>query len=133
MVALAAALTLGWASTTPGGVGARIDSLVGGARDAVEGVTEDSSLRDSAQQLNARFDRDGAYPVVTEALLRDDPGLSWGIGVDVSWCSSRSVVLTALTGHGTISRLLVDGEVVGDADGAQVCPRDLANPVPWSR
>ncbi len=130
---VAVAVVVGWAATTPGGIGARIDSMVGRAGEVVEGATEDSSLRDSATQLNARFDRDGAYPMITEALLRDDPELSWGVGVDVSWCSSRSVVLTALTGHGTISRLLLDGEVVGDADGAQACPRDLANPAPWTR
>lgn len=90
-------------------------------------------LHDAATALNARFERDGSYPVLTEALLRDDPELSWGVGVDASWCSARAVVLSGLTGHGTISRLLVDGEVIGDVRGEQGCPNELSNPEPWKR
>ena len=122
---------LGWASTTDGGVSARIDDLVSRGRSAVQGATEDPSIKQASQALNARFERSGSYPVVTEALLREDPELTWGVGVETYWCSSRSMVLTGLTGHGTVSRLLVDGHVVGDVDGQQSCPTDLVNPEPW--
>lgn len=131
IVVLACLGWLAWASTTEGGVSARVESFVHRGRAAVEGVTEDPSMKQASEALNERFERDGSYPVITEALLRDDPGLSWGVGVTVSWCSSRSVVLSGLTGHGTISRLLVDGRVVGEVDGAQICPIDLVNPLPW--
>ena len=133
VVVLGAVVLVGWGATTEGGIGARIDSVIHRGQEAVEGATEDSSLRQAAAALNARFDRDGSYPVITEELLRDDPGLSWGVGVDASWCSPRSVVLSGLTGHGTISRLLADGVVVGDVDGAEACPQNLADPSPWRR
>lgn len=130
---VAAAALLAWASTTEGGLGARIGSLVDRGRVAVEGATEDPVLREAAATLNARFEREGSYPVLTEARLREDPELSWGVGVEVARCSPRSVVLMGLTGHGTITRLLVDGTVVGDVRGIQACPQDLANPAPWKR
>jgi len=131
-VAAAIAL-LAWASVAGGGIGARIDSLIHRGREAVESATQDPSLRRAAAALDERFERDGSYPVLTEALLQDDPELSWGVGVEVSRCSARAVVLSGLTGHGTVSRLLLDGEAVGDVDGVQPCPRDLSNPQPWQR
>jgi len=40
-------------------------------------------------------------------------------------------VLVALTAAGTVSRLLVDGKVVGDVSGQEPCPADLTKPLPW--
>ena len=41
------------------------------------------------------------------------------------------MVLTSLTGSGTISRLLLAGKDMGDVHGLQHCPADLTNPLPW--
>jgi len=53
--------------------------------------------------------------------------------MDVSWCSPRDVVLISLTASGTVSRLLLDGKVVGDVHGKAACPTDLVEPLPWKR
>lgn len=128
---LAAAVGIGWALTTPGGVSRWIDEVVRRGQELVASGTADPSIRQAEDALNARFARDGSYPIVTEALLRDDPELTWGVGVTVGWCQPRAVVLTGLTGRGTISRLLVDGKAVGDVEGTAACPFDLSNPAPW--
>ena len=41
------------------------------------------------------------------------------------------MVLTSLTGSGTISRLLYAGEDLGDVHGLHHCPVDLTDPLPW--
>lgn len=133
LVLLAIVVGVGWAVTTPGGVSRWFDEVVRRGQDLVASGTQDPSIRKAEEALNARFARDGSYPVITEALLRDDPELSWGVGVTVSWCQPRAVVLTGITGRGTVSRLLVDGDTVGDVQGSASCPFDLAYPVPWER
>jgi hypothetical protein len=75
----------------------------------------------------------GSYPDYTQSELDQQPGASWGEGMDVSWCAPRAVVLTSLTASGTISRLLLDGKVVGDVSGRVGCPTDLVDPLPWKR
>jgi len=75
----------------------------------------------------------GSYPNETQAQLDQDPDASWGAGMDVTWCTPRAVVLTSLTASGTVSRLLLDGKVVGDVEGRVACPADLVNPLPWQR
>jgi hypothetical protein len=83
------------------------------------------------------FDRwyaqQGSYPNYTQSQLDEQGGASWGEGMDVSWCTPRDVVLTSLTASGLVSRLLLDGEVVGDVSGRAPCPVDLVDPRPWKR
>lgn len=117
--------------TDAGGVQRWIEEVVQRGQELVASSTEDPSLGKAEEALNARFERVGSYPVVTEAALRDDPELSWGVGVSVIWCQPRAVVLTAMTGRGTISRLLLDGKTVGDVQGSVACPLDVTNPAPW--
>ena len=54
-----------------------------------------------------------------------------GIGVDVTWCSPRAIVLQGFTGSGTRSRLLLDGRDLGDVVGEVGCPATLEGPAPW--
>lgn len=131
LAVLAVVVTVGWSVTTPGGIGRWFDEMVERGRDLVAETTEDPTIRQAEQALNGRYERDGSYPVVTESLLRSDPDLSWGVGVTVKWCQARAVVLTGLTGRGTVSRLLLDGRTVGEVSGSMPCPLDLADPAPW--
>jgi len=121
-----------WAASTPGGVSARVNGFVAHVRGDVEQATADPTLRRSADALNATFTRDHRYPNLTADQLRDDPTYALGIGVDFSSCGPRAVVLVALTGSGTVSRLLRDGATVGDVAGRQVCPADVDRPSPWT-
>jgi hypothetical protein len=122
---------LGWAATTPGGVTARIQGISNKLQSLVDDATTDPGLKRAATYYNERYEREGAYPQLTEQDLRDDPDAGWGIGVETEWCSKEAIVLQSLTGGGTISRLLVAGQDLGDVHGEQHCPTDLSNPLPW--
>jgi hypothetical protein len=121
----------GWASTTPGGVSARVNGFIDQLRGDVEQATADPSLRRAAEALDAVFQRDGRYPAASSPELRDDPAYGIGVGVEVMACGPRDVVVVGLTGRGTVSRLLVDGKVVGDVAGSAPCPADPDQPRPW--
>ena len=94
-------------------------------------ATTDPGLKRAANYYNQRYERDGAYPKVVEADLRDDPDAGWGVGVTTKWCSNDAIVLQSLTGGGTISRLLLAGADYGDVHGKEECPADLTHPLPW--
>ena len=122
---------LGWAATTPGGVSARVDGISNKLQSLVDDATTDPGLKRAANYYNQRYTEQGAYPQLSEQDLRDDPDAGWGVGVDTEWCSRDAMVLTSLTGSGTISRLLYAGEDLGDVHGLQHCPADLTDPLPW--
>jgi hypothetical protein len=121
-----------WAATTPGGVGARIEGISDRIERLVTDATTDPGLKRAANYYNERYAREGSYPQLGEAELRDDPDAGWGIGVTTEWCSSNAMVLTSLTGGGTISRLLLNGEDFGDVHSKAGCPSDPTNPLPWN-
>ena len=79
-----------------------------------------------------RYEAEGSYPVMNESQLREDPAADWGVGIKVVWCTPNSMVLQSLTGGGTVSRLLVNGTTYGEAEGAQQCPGNLADPRPFT-
>jgi hypothetical protein len=120
-----------WAMTTPGGVSARIEDSSDTIRGWLWDATTDPGLKRAANYYNTRFRAEGSYPQMTAEEIREDPNAGWGIGVEVNWCSNQAIVLQSLTGHGTISRLLVAGQDLGDVEGEVGCPTDLANPTPW--
>jgi hypothetical protein len=122
---------LGWAATTPGGVTARLQGISDKLQSLVDDATTDPGLKRAATYYNDRYEREGAYPLLTEQDLRDDPDAGWGVGVETEWCSKNAIVLKSLTGAGTISRLLLAGQDLGDVHGEQQCPADLSNPLPW--
>ena len=113
---------LGWAATTPGGVSARVHGISNKLQSLVDDATTDPGLKRAANYYNQRYTEQGAYPQLSEQDLRDDPDAGWGVGVETEWCSRDAMVLTSLTGSGTISRLLYAGEDLGDVHGLHHCP-----------
>ena len=130
--ALAAAVLL-WATLSPGGIEERLTGISSSMRGAVSDLTENRDLDKASKMFDAWYVQQGSYPEYTQSQLDDQAGAAWSEGMDVSWCTPRDVVLTSLTASGTVSRLLLDGKVVGDVDGRVACPVDLVNPVPWKR
>jgi hypothetical protein len=122
---------LAWAATTPGGVSARLEGISDKLQSLVDDATTDPGLKRAATYYNDRYQRDGAYPRLSEQDLRDDPDAGWGVGVETEWCSNNAIVLRSLTGGGTISRLLLSGNDLGDVHGQHHCPADLSDPLPW--
>jgi hypothetical protein len=131
--AVLAAAALGWAALSPGGLEARLTGVDSGLRNAVSNLTQNRALENASKMFDGWYAQQGTYPNETQSELDQDPDASWGAGMDVSWCTPRDVVLTSLTASGTVSRLLLDGKVVGDVTGRVNCPTDLVDPVPWQR
>jgi hypothetical protein len=123
---------LAWAATTPGGVQARIEGISDRLQGAVDDATTNSGLHKASEYFNDRYEAAGAYPDLSEEELREDPSAEFGFGVDVKWCGAHAIVLQSMSGRGTISRLLLSGEDLGDVSGAQQCPTDLTVPAPWT-
>ena len=131
LVIVALGAWLVWAATTDGGIAARVDDIGDKLRGVVENATTDPGLRRAATYYNRRYEQAGSYPRLSEDEIREDPDAGFGIGVEVEWCSGEAIVLHSLTGRGTISRLLVGGQDLGDVPGRTACPTDLSNPEPW--
>jgi hypothetical protein len=129
IVLLALGSWFAWAQSTPGGVSARVNGFIEHVRGDVEQATADPQLRQAADALDAAFARDGHYPSAEQ--MRDDPAFAVGVGVNVTICGPRDVVLGGLTGNGNVTRLLLDGKVHGDISGAVACPLDPDHPAPW--
>jgi hypothetical protein len=128
---LALAGWFAWASTTPGGASARVNSVIDRIRTVLDDATTDPGLKRAATYYNDWHAREGTYPKLSEEQMRDDPTAGWGVGVNVDWCGPHAIVLRSLTGNGTISRLLLNGVDLGDVTGTPGCPADLTNPEPW--
>jgi hypothetical protein len=128
-----AAGAVGWAALSPGGIEARLTGIDSGLRNTVSGLTQNAALDKATKMFDGWYRDQGTYPKETQSMLDQDPNASWGAGMDVSWCTPRAVVLTSLTAAGTVSRLLIDGEKVGDLPGRVACPTDLVDPLPWKR
>jgi hypothetical protein len=120
-----------WAATTPGGVSARIDGISDSIQGLLDDATTDPGLKRAAKYYNDQYERTGAYSQLTQSEIDNDPDAGWGVGVTVEYCNRDAVVLHSLTGRGTISRLLVQGQDLGDVPQKQACPADLTNPLPW--
>jgi hypothetical protein len=131
LVALAA-VVLGWATVSPGGIEARLTRVDSGLRSAVANITQNRALENASTMFDKWYAQQGSYPKESQSQLDEDPNASWGPGMDVQWCSARAVVLTSLTVSGTVSRLLLDGKARGDVTGRVACPVNLDDPSPWS-
>lgn len=117
-----------WAATTDGGVSARANDIVDGIRDVLSDATTDPGLKRAATFYDDTYEREGSYPRLGE---NEASAAGVGIGVDVTWCSPRAIVLQGFTGSGTRSRLLLDGRDLGDVVGEVGCPATLEDPAPW--
>lgn len=133
VLAVAVAGLVGWATLSPGGIGARLSGIGSSISRTVSELTQSRELDQATKMFDKWYVEQRGYPDYTQSQLDEQPNASWGVGMDVSWCTSRDVVLTSLTASGTVSRLLLDGKVVGDVPGRVACPVDLVDPLPWKR
>jgi hypothetical protein len=120
-----------WASSSPGGLRARIFGIESSIKGAVSDVTQNRELDRATKTFDGWYDQQGQYPDYSQSQL--DERTDWSTGMDVTWCTPRDVVLTSLTASGVVSRLLIDGKKVGDVSGRVACPVDLVSPAPWQR
>jgi hypothetical protein len=130
-VALAA--LVGWALISPGGIRSYLSGIGSSIDSTVHVLTQSRDLERATKMFNAWYAEQGRYPDYSQSQLDEQADAGWSPGMDLSWCTPRAVVLTSLTASGTVSRLLLDGKVVGDVSGAVACPVDLVDPLPWKR
>jgi hypothetical protein len=124
---------IGWASLSPGGLKARLGGVDKSINGTVSNLTQSRELDQASKAFDTWYTQQGSYPNYSQSQLDGMPNAGWSEGMDVSWCTPRDVVLTGFTASGTVSRLLIDGAIVGDQDGRVACPTDLVNPLPWKR
>jgi hypothetical protein len=132
-LAFAAVGLVAWAMLSPGGIGARLSGFGSSISGTVSELTQSAELDKATKMFDRWYAEQGRYPDYTQSQLDEQPDASWGAGMDVTWCTPRDIVLTSLTAAGTVSRLLIDGKVVGDVPGRVACPVDLVDPAPWKR
>lgn len=108
-----------------------IRNAINSARGAVEKASTDPSLKRAEIYFNDQFARTGAYPNLTDDQQHDNASTDFGVGVTVKWCNYQAVVLQSLTGSGSLSRLLMNGQSIGDVLGEHDCPASLQDPAPW--
>jgi hypothetical protein len=128
---IAVLIGLAYLQTQPGGVSGQVNKWIDKARGDVESASANPDLRRASEYFNRQYDAGGVYPNMSEEQIRDDPTAGFGIGVDVFWCGPQAMVLQSLTGSGTVSRLLLEGNDRGDVAGRNGCPTDLTKPAPW--
>jgi hypothetical protein len=128
-----AAAGLAWASLTPGGIGARLSGVDSSLSGAVADLTQSRALDKASKMFDGWYTQQGTYPRYSQSQLDEQGNANWSEGMDVTWCTPRDVVLISFTASGTVSRLLLDGKVVGDVPGRVGCPTDLVEPLPWKR
>jgi hypothetical protein len=130
---LAVVGALAWASLSPGGLRARLTGIDSSISGTVADLTQSRALDQSSKMFDTWYSQQGSYPDYTQSQLDEMGNPLWSVGMNVMWCTPRDIVLTGFTASGTVSRLLIDGKVIGDRDGQVGCPVDLANPAPWKR
>jgi len=131
VIVLPLVVWLGWAYTTPGGPSARINDWIDRTRGDVAAASAGPGLHQTANYFNQLYAVQGDYPNMSDTALQEDPNAAFGLGMSFTWCNGQAVVLRAPTAGGSVSRLLVSGRDLGDVNGAQNCPANLAEPSPW--
>jgi hypothetical protein len=120
-----------WASTTPGGPSARIQSWIDHTRTDVADVSLGPGLHRTANYFNQLYATQGSYPHLSDTQLEQDPNASFGINMGYQWCSPSAVLLMSNGAGGSVSRLLLGGKDLGNVSGQQGCPANLTKPLPW--
>jgi len=124
-----------WASRTEGGVSARVEDGIDSIRSATGLDDTDPTLRNAEDAFGDVWDSQGNYLTNREQLEVLMPEVDWGSDIDWEVCpGARATVLVVHTAGGIRSRLLLDGERIGDdVKVTAACPTDYAEPVPWER
>jgi hypothetical protein len=133
VLALAVVGALAWASLAPGGLRKRLTGIDSSITGTVSDLTQSRSLDKASKMFDTWYTQQGRYPDYTQSQLDEMGNADWSEGMNVAWCTPRDIVLTGFTASGTVSRLLIDGKVIGDLDGQRPCPVDLVEPAPWKR
>jgi len=129
IVALALAAWLGWAYTTPGGPSARIGGWIDHTRGVVADASVNPDVRRSAAYFNGLYASQGSYPSLSDSAIQASPG--FGLSETLVYCGPQAIVLQSLTSGGSISRLLLAGQDLGNVNGTRGCPSNLLQPAPW--
>jgi hypothetical protein len=117
-----------WAAQRPGGVSGTVNSWISDVRGDVAKISADPDLARARRYFNGQHQATGVYPHLSEADLA---AVGVGVGVSVDWCNAQAVVIQGASGGGTVSRLLLSGQDLGEVPGKSTCPTDLADPAPW--
>lgn len=121
-----------WASRTDGGVSARVGDGIDWVKQATGLDDTDPTLRGATETFDEVWDARGNYAATAEELEVREPEIDWSSDLDWRECSGGgAVVIVVDTARGTRSRLLVEGESLGDVPGDVACPTDFADPAPW--
>ena len=129
ILALAVASWVGWAYTTPGGPSARIRGWIDHTRGVVAEASVNPDVHRSAEYFDSLYATQGSYPNLSDSAIQASPG--FGLSETLIWCGPRAVVLQSLSSGGSLSRLLLDGNDLGNVANARGCPSNFSNPAPW--
>jgi hypothetical protein len=126
---IAVASWFGWAYTTPGGPSARIGGWIDHTRGIVAEASVNPDVRRSAQYFNGLYASQGRYPVLSDSEIQASPG--FGLSERLIYCGPRAIVLQSLSSGGSLSRLLLAGDDLGNVSNRVDCPTNLSDPAPW--
>jgi hypothetical protein len=126
---LLAATWFGWAYTTPGGPSARIRGWIDHTRGVVADASVNPDVKRSAEYFNSLYATQGHYPNLSDSAIQASPG--FGLAETLVYCGPRAIVLQSLSSGGTLSRLLLDGNDLGNVPQTRGCPTNLSRPAPW--
>jgi len=131
LVLLLVVVWVAWAYTTPGGPSARIRGWIDHTRTDVADVSLGPGLHKTADYFDQLYATQGSYPHLSDTQLQQDPNAAFGINMTYAWCGPGAVVLTSNGAGGSVSRLLLGGNDLGNVSGGYGCPANLAKPAPW--
>jgi hypothetical protein len=118
-----------WAYTTPGGPSARIRGWIDHTRGVVAEASVSPDLRRNANYFNGLYATQGKYPILSDSDIQASPGFT--LNESLIYCSPRAIVLRTLSAGGSVSRLLLNGQDLGNVTNARGCPTNLRDPAPW--
>lgn len=129
LLALALLSWLGWASTTPGGPSARIRAWIDHTRGHIAEASVNPDVHRNAEYFNGLYQAQGSYPNLSDSAIQTTPGFS--LSETLVYCGPQALVLQSLSSGGSLSRLLLAGEDLGNVPNARGCPANLEKPAPW--
>ena len=110
--ALAVLSWIGWAYTTPGGPSARIRDWIDHTRGDIAQASVNPDLHENAIYFNGLNASQGGYPNLSDSAIQATPG--FGLSETLVWCGPHAIVLQSLSSGGSLSRLLLDGQDLGN-------------------
>jgi hypothetical protein len=110
-----------------------LDAAVERVRAPVDSLGGEAQLRRATTVLNAHYSAAQTYDLTAAELRELAPDVSWDRTVRLTVChGGAAAVAAASTVRGTVSRLFVRGDDVGDVVGDEGCPASADDLAPWS-